>query len=100
MLHAKSSKLPKGRNKTVSIIVKIRLINPIYNPHNRFLKRPIVEITRIKVNAQKIGANVKGWDSNNCCIRGTLNLKTKYRFGIKFRAIRIIIILSDSSRIE
>jgi len=60
MLHARSSRAPKGRNIIARIIEIVKLINPIQNPHNKFLKRPIVEITRIKVNAQKMGAKIRG----------------------------------------
>ena len=82
--HPKSSNPPIGRNNnTVNIIVRIRLVSPIYKPHNRFLKRPIVETNLIKVNAQKMGAKIKGWVSNNSRIISTLNSKIEYGFGIK-----------------
>ena len=59
ILHPNSSIAPTGRNNNVINMVVIKLIMAIQNPHTKFLKRPIVDVTRINVNAQKIGAMTK-----------------------------------------
>ncbi len=92
--HPRSSKTPIGRNKIVRIMVMSKLPIPIQNPHNKFLKSPIVEITRIKVNAQKRGARDKGWVSKSCYIIGKLHSNAKEILGIILNAIRIIAMLS------
>lgn len=61
--HNKISKNPKGIKSTVKIIVKTKLIIPMYKPHRKFFKIPAAERSRIIVKLKNKGNKTIGWFS-------------------------------------